>query len=112
MHSQGEPWREVLRCLWWLVRLPAVTLLVILEPVVSLVFGTLALLGVLVTILAILIRLPHFPMWTMLSLSVGLAIAVRLYRGLILASRDNRSPPARCNPSVCNTPRYWGDSPP
>ena len=43
------------------------TLLVILEPVVSLVFGGLALLGVLTVLFYNLIRLPHFPTWTMLS---------------------------------------------
>ena len=65
------------------MRLPVVALLVILEPVVSLVFGGLALLGVLMTLFYNLIRLPHFPTWTMLILSVGFGIVVRLYRGLI-----------------------------
>ena len=83
MNSEGQFWRETLRWLWWLVRLPVVMLLVILEPVVSLVFGGLALLGVLMVLFYNLIRLPHFPTWTMLSLSVGFAIVVRLYRGLI-----------------------------
>jgi hypothetical protein len=65
------------------VRLPIVTLLVILEPVVSLVFGGLALLGMLMTLFYNLIGLPHFPTWTVLSLSVGFGIVVRVYRGLI-----------------------------
>jgi len=76
-------WREILRWIWWLVRLPVATLLVILEPVVSLVFDGLALLGVLVTLFYNLIRLPHFPTWTMLTLSVGFELVARLYRGLI-----------------------------
>ena len=83
MHSQRQLSRELLRWVWWLLRLPVVTLLVILEPVITLVFGGLALLGVLVTIFYNLIRLPHFPTWTMLSLSVGFGMVVRLYRGLI-----------------------------
>ena len=83
MNSQGQFSREILRWVWWLVRLPIVTLLVILEPVVSLVFGGLALLGVLTVIFYNLIRVPHFPTWTMLSLSVGFGIVVSLYRALI-----------------------------
>lgn len=84
MASSGRLWREALRWIWRLVRLPIVTVLVILEPVVSLVFGGFALLGVLMTLFYTLIRLPHFPTWTMLTLSVGFGLAVRLYRGLIL----------------------------
>jgi hypothetical protein len=83
MNNQGQFSREILRWVWWFVRLPVVTLLVIMEPVVSLVFGGLALLGVLTVLFYNLIRLPHFPTWTMLSLSVGLGIVVRLYRGVI-----------------------------
>jgi hypothetical protein len=82
--GRSELWPETLGWTWRLVRLPIVTLLVILEPVVSLVFGGLALLGVLVTLFSSLIRAPHFPTWTMLALSVGFGVAVRLYRGLIL----------------------------
>ena len=84
MAGGGQLWLEALGWIWRLVRLPIVTLLVILEPVVSLVFGGLALLGVLMTLFYTLIRLPHFPTWTMLTLSVGFGLAVRLYRGLIL----------------------------
>ncbi len=84
MAGRGQLWLEALGWIWRLVRLPIVTLLVILEPVVSLVFGGLALLGVLMTLFDTLIRLPHFPTWTMLTLSVGFGLAVRLYRGLIL----------------------------
>ena len=84
MAGRSELWPETLEWTWRLVRLPIVTLLVILQPVVSLVFGGLALLGVLMTLFSALIRLPHFPTWTMLTLSVGFGLAVRLYRGLIL----------------------------
>ena len=82
--GRGQLWRETLGWTWRLVRLPIVTLLVILEPVVSVVLGGLALLGVLMTLFNALIRLPHFPAWTMLTLSVGFGLALRLYRGLIL----------------------------
>ena len=84
MAGRSELWPETLGWTWWLVRLPILTLLVILEPVVSLVFGGLALLGVLMTLFSALIRQPHFPTWTMLTLSVCFGLAVRLYRGLIL----------------------------
>lgn len=82
--GREQLWLEPLEWTWRLVRLPIVTLLVILEPVVSFVFGGLALLGVLVTLFNALIRPPHFPIWTMLTLSVGFGLAARLYRGLIL----------------------------
>jgi hypothetical protein len=68
---------------WRIVRLPVVTLLVILEPVVSLLFGGLALFGILMTVFYTLIRFPAFPTWTMLGISVGFGLLVTLYRGLI-----------------------------
>jgi hypothetical protein len=77
-------WLEVLAWIWRLVRLPIVTLLIVLEPVVSLVLGGLALLGVLMTLFNSLVGPPHFPTWTMLTLSVGFGLALRLYRELIL----------------------------
>jgi hypothetical protein len=82
--GRSQFWPETLGWTWRLVRLPIVTLLVILEPVVSLVFGGLALLGVLMTLFNAIIRPPHFPTWAMLTLSVGFGLVVRLYRGLIL----------------------------
>ena len=84
MQEQVPAWRSVLRCLWCIVRVPIVTLLVILEPVVSVVFGGLALLGVLMTIFYKLIQMPHFPTATMLSFSVALALVASLYRALII----------------------------
>lgn len=76
--------RMILRALWCLVRLPVVTLLVILEPLVSIVFNGLALLGILMVCFYKLIGLPGFPTWTMLGLSIGFALLVTLYRGLIV----------------------------
>ena len=80
-HSRLE-WR-VLGCSWRIVRIPLVTLLVILEPVVSLLFGGLALLGVLITLFYTFIKLPNFPTWTMLTVSVAFGLVVTLYRALI-----------------------------
>ncbi len=71
------------RGLWFLVRLPIFALLVILEPVVVLVLGGLALAGVVTTIFFTLIHLPHFPVWTMLALSIGFALVLMLYEAVL-----------------------------
>lgn len=84
MAGRDRFWLEVLGWIWRLLRLPLVTLLVILEPVVSFVLGGLALLGVLMTLFNSLVGPPHFPTWTMLTLSVGFGLALRLYRELVL----------------------------
>ena len=73
----------LVRGLWHLVRLPIFTLLVILEPVVALVLGGLALAGVLTTIFFVLIHAPHFPGWTMLSISTGFGLALMLYEAVL-----------------------------
>src|SRR5258708_22278180 len=83
--STEQPnWTAALgRGLWLLVRLPVFTLLVILEPVVALVLGGLALAGVLTTIFFVLIHAPHFPAWTMLALSIGFGLALMFYESLL-----------------------------
>jgi hypothetical protein len=73
----------LLRGLWFLVRLPVFTLLVILEPVAALVLGGLALGGVLTTIFFVLVHAPHFPAWTMLSISIGFGLALMFYETLL-----------------------------
>src|SRR5882757_3523520 len=67
--------RNLLRGLWLLVRIPVLALLVILEPVVVLVLGGLALAGVLTTLFFVLIHAPHFPAWTIFFLSLGFGLA-------------------------------------
>ena len=68
-------------------------MLVILEPLVTLAFAALALLGLLTTLFFYLVGPPHFPLWTMLALSLGFAIALVPYHALIRllsnASRDS-----------------------
>ena len=71
------------RVLWFLVRLPVYMLLKILEPVAALVLGGLALAGVLTTIFFVLIHLPHFPAWTMLTISLGFGFALMFYEALL-----------------------------
>ncbi|HEV7611514.1 MAG TPA: hypothetical protein VGO37_06560 [Steroidobacteraceae bacterium] len=73
----------LLRGLWFLVRLPVFTLLMILHPVVALVFGGLALGGVLTTIFFVSIHAPHFPAWTMLMISIGFGLALMFYETLL-----------------------------
>jgi hypothetical protein len=73
----------LLRGAWFMVRLPIFTLLVILEPVVALVLGGLALAGVLTTIFFVSIHAPHFPAWTMLALSIGFGLALMFYESLL-----------------------------
>jgi hypothetical protein len=70
------------------VRLPVVMLLVILEPVVALLSGSVALLGLLTTVFFKLIAAPNFPTWTMLSISIGFGLALVLYEGAIVVLSD------------------------
>jgi hypothetical protein len=65
------------------VRLPVLLLLAVLEPIVRFVCAGLALLGVLATVFFKLIGAPDFPAWTMLALSVGFALMLVAYQGLI-----------------------------
>jgi hypothetical protein len=69
--------------LWFLVRLPVFTLLSILKPVAALVLGGCALAGVLTTIFFVLIHAPHFPAWTMLTISIGFGLALMFYEALL-----------------------------
>ena len=88
MRRENENRREIIRWLWHVVRLPIVMLLVILEPVVALLCGALALLGVLTTVFFKLIAAPHFPTWTMLAISISFGLALVLYEGAIAALSD------------------------
>ena len=72
-----------IRVVWHAIRLPALLLLRILEPVATFFFGALALLGVLITLFFKAIGVPHFPFWTMLALSLGFGLVVIAYQGLI-----------------------------
>jgi hypothetical protein len=75
---------ESLRLVWRLIRLPILTFLVILQPVVGLVFGGLALLGVLMSFFFKLTgAAPHFPFLMMLAISVGCGLVLIGYEALI-----------------------------
>ena len=72
------------RLLWQTIRLPIVTLLVILEPLVRTILMGIATLGVLMCLFyEFLIRFPHFPFWQMLALSLGSALLLLPYYALI-----------------------------
>jgi hypothetical protein len=72
-----------IRWLWRVACLPVLMVLVILEPLVTFVFAALALLGLLTTLFFYLVGPPEFPVWTMLTLSLGFAIALVPYHALI-----------------------------
>ena len=73
----------IVRWLWRAACLPVLMVLVILEPMVTFVLATLALLGLLTTLLFYLVGPPEFPVWTMLALSLSFAIALVPYHALI-----------------------------
>jgi hypothetical protein len=69
---------------WRLIRWPILTFLVILQPVVGLVFGGLAVLGVLMSFFFKLSgAAPHFPFLMMLAISIGFGLVVLVYEALI-----------------------------
>lgn len=73
-----------LRLGWHAIRLPLLTLLVILEPFVRTILMAIAMLGVLITLFyEFVVRLAHFPFWLMLALSIGSALLLLPYYALI-----------------------------
>lgn len=74
---------QCMRGLWRIAGLPVLLFLVILEPLVTFVFAALALLGLLTTVFFFLVGPPGFPVWIMLALSLGFAIALLPYHALI-----------------------------
>ena len=72
-----------IRWLWRVACLPVLMVLVILEPLITFVLAGLALVGLLTTLFFFLVGSPDFPVWTMLALSLGFAIALVPYHALI-----------------------------
>jgi hypothetical protein len=81
--EQSEFADAVWQVLWFLVRLPVYTFLRILKPVAALVLGGFALAGVLTTVFFVVIHAPHFPAWTMLTISIGFGLALLAYEALL-----------------------------
>ena len=75
--------RSSARILWHAVRLPALLFIVVLEPVVTFLLWSLALLGLLMTLFYRAIGMPHFPFWTMLTISLLFAAVSIVYEDLI-----------------------------
>jgi len=73
-----------LRLAWHSIRLPVLAVLIVLEPFVRVILSALAVLGVFFALFfQFLIRLPHFPLWTMLGISCGCALSLMMYYALI-----------------------------
>lgn len=72
-----------LRLVWPGIRLPTFLLLSMLEPVVSFVLGSLALLGVLTAFFWRFVGPPHFPFALVLGISLGFELVLVLYRKLL-----------------------------
>ena len=68
---------------WQLIRLPVYTMLVILEPVVDVIFGGVALLGVLISLFFKFYGIPNFPFWTMFLISITFGLVPTIYGGVI-----------------------------
>jgi hypothetical protein len=75
--------RCALWVLWQSIRLPLFLFLLVLEPVVTLLLGGLALLGVLTALFWKLFGPPNFPFFLMLGISLGFELALIVYRRLL-----------------------------
>ena len=69
--------------LWQSIRLPLFLFLLVLEPVVTLLLGGLALLGVLTALFWGLFGPPNFPFFLMLGISLGFELALIVYRRVL-----------------------------
>lgn len=82
-----KPRRSLTRLTLWLltrcIRLPLFLLLVILEPVITFVLGSLALLGVLMALFWKLVGPPSFPFLLMLCIALGCGLLLAGYQALL-----------------------------
>lgn len=76
--ARWAPW-----AFWQCIRLPLFLFLLVLEPVVTFVLGALALLGVLTALFWKFFGPPNFPFLLMLSISLGLELALIVYHKLL-----------------------------
>ena len=79
--------QNLLACSLWLlwegIRLPMFLLLAILEPVASLILGSLALLGVLTALFWRFVGPPHFPLLLVLGVSLGFQLLLIVYHKVL-----------------------------
>ena len=74
----------VVRVCWLLVRMPALAVLLALEPVVSFVLSAVGILGIAAAlILRLSGALPQFPIWGMLGSFVGVLLLLSAYHALL-----------------------------
>lgn len=67
--------RSALRVTWHTIRLPILTLLVLMEPLICWLLSLAAILGVLTALFwEFFSPRPHFPFWTVLAISVGVGM--------------------------------------
>ena len=82
----GDLARVVARCLWHSVRLPALAILLGLEPFISLVLVGAAFIGISAgLILRCSGDIPGFPFWEMAAFSLGAVLLLTAYHTLIAA---------------------------
>ena len=79
----GDAFSWSLWLVWQCVRLPLILFLVIVAPVVTFVLGSLALLGVLMTLFWWSVGAPHLPLALMLGMSLGLGATLVAYHALL-----------------------------
>jgi hypothetical protein len=72
-----------LRALWFAVRVPVFLFLKILQPLVTFVFSSLALLGLLTAFFYRGYGMPHFPFWGTIALSLGCGAVVMCWQALV-----------------------------
>ncbi len=71
----GIAGRGALRVTWHAIRLPSLTLLVLVEPLICRTLSLLAILGVLTALFGEFVsKPPHFQFWIVLGISVGVGM--------------------------------------
>ncbi len=72
------------RLLWEIARVPVLAILLVLEPLVSLILTAVAVFGfAAAVILRLSGNLPHFSFWDMAAFSLGSMLALTAYRTLL-----------------------------
>ena len=84
-HAYAQGTLRALAILWRALSVPVHSVLALLEPLVSVVLGLLALLGI-CTSLAFRFLRPNFPFWTMMATSLAFLVALMLYHALLRAT--------------------------
>lgn len=80
----GSAFMFLMFATWQVLRVGICALLVLIEPLLSVMLVPLAFLSFVITVIfGFLIGAPHFPRWEMLGLSVGLVLVYWLFLGLM-----------------------------